>query len=315
MNLMTFAMMPHGSCFLWNRPLTGLHFSSDLIIALSYFSIPAMMFTARHQMNEEARSLSILFASFILSCGLGHISAAWNIWHTNYWLEGSIKLITAWVSAYTAFNLYQQIPVFFSIYKRLEASEEKLQTDALTGLPNRRAFLKYLKGLISTGDAEVINLDQVLEKAKYHALILADLDGFKLVNDNFGHPAGDRVLCEVARLLAKNTRSENTLVTRLGGDEFAIVVRCCDEDQILSITQRLRKVIQEYSESNEQAKTLGISMGFHLFTSESELETIEEIYSAADRALYHAKHSGKQAIAWMHHSASKPLDTSDFQLL
>jgi GGDEF domain-containing protein len=83
----------------------------------------------------------------------------------------------------------------------------------------------------------------------------------------------------------------------------------------LSITQRLRKVIQEYSESNEQAKTLGISMGFHLFTSESELETIEEIYSAADRALYHAKHSGKQAIAWMHHSASKPLDTSDFQLL
>lgn len=273
-----------------------------------------MMFSARHQMNDEARSLSILFASFILSCGLGHITAAWNIWNTNYWWEGSIKLVTAGVSAYTAVSLYQHIPIFVSIYKRLEVSEEKLQTDALTGLPNRRALLEYLQGLIDTGGVEVPNLELMLDKSKYHALILADLDGFKLVNDNFGHPAGDRVLCEVAGLLAKNTRSENTLVTRLGGDEFAIVVKGCDESQALSIAQRLRKVTQEYAESSEQAKTLGISMGFYLFTSEPDLETIDEIYAAADQALYHAKHSGKRAIAWTRHTP-KSHDIPDFQLL
>lgn len=311
---MTLAMMPHGSCFLWNRLLTNLHFSSDIIIALSYFSIPAMMFSARRQMNEEARSLSILFASFILSCGLGHITTAWNIWHTNYWLEGSIKFVTAGISAYTAFSLHRQIPGFFSIQKRLEVSEEKLQTDVLTGLPNRRALIKYMKDLINPGRSVMKSLDFVADKQKSHALILADLDGFKLVNDTFGHPVGDQVLCEISLLLGKNIRSDNTLVTRLGGDEFAIVVRSCDEDQVLSITQRLRDVLQEYAESHEQAKTLGISMGFYLFTPGSDLETIDEIYAAADRALYHAKHSGKRAIAWTN-SNSKLFDESDFRLI
>ncbi len=314
MNLMTFAMMPHGTCFLWNRLLTTLHSSSDIIIALSYFSIPAMMFTARQHMNEEARSLSILFASFILSCGLGHLTMAWNIWHTNYWLEGSIKFVTAGISTYTAFCLYQQIPGFLSIHKRLEVSEEKLQTDVLTGLPNRRALIKYMKSLMNSNGANISNSSFGIDKLKYHALMLADLDGFKLVNDNFGHPVGDQVLREIASLLANNTRSDNTLVTRLGGDEFAIVVRFCDEAQVVTIAQRLRAVIQNYAESHEQAENLGVSMGVYLFTPESDLETIDEIYTAADRALYHAKHSGKRAIAWTN-NISKPPKISDFQLI
>ena len=217
MNVISLAMMPHGSCFLWDRLLTALHASSDILIALAYFSIPAMMFDARQQMNAEARSLSILFASFILSCGLGHLTTAWNIWHTNYWLEGLVKLVTAVISTYTAFCLYRQIPVFFSIHKRLEISEEKLQTDVLTGLPNRRALIKHMTGLINSNGAEISNLDFGIDKPKSHALILADLDGFKLVNDEFGHPIGDQVLCEVASILDRNTRSDNTLVTRLGG--------------------------------------------------------------------------------------------------
>ncbi|MGD1903165.1 MAG: GGDEF domain-containing protein [Geitlerinemataceae cyanobacterium] len=257
-----------------------------------------MMFLERHKMNEDARSIAILFASFILSCGLGHLVTAWNIWHTDYWLEGSIKLVTATISAYTAIELYSKIPLFLSVHKRLEVSEQKVQTDELTGMPNRRALNRELAQIIEDSNLKAESLDFFGDVEIHHALLLADLDGFKSINDNFGHPIGDLVLQEIAKRLLDSTQMGNISIARLGGDEFAALISFCNEDKVLALAQEIRTIVCGYADSNAYAATLGISIGFQLFSPGDPTVKAEEIYAAADRALYHAKESGKGKISW-----------------
>ncbi|MEG4426707.1 MULTISPECIES: PAS domain S-box protein [unclassified Microcoleus] len=110
--LFTGNYIPHGHCYLWQRELVALHIVSDSIIALAYYSIPlSLIYYFLFQRKDlPFRNIFWLFAAFIISCGTTHVMEVWTLWHPVYWVSGSLKIITAAISGYTAFALIPFVP-------------------------------------------------------------------------------------------------------------------------------------------------------------------------------------------------------------
>jgi diguanylate cyclase (GGDEF)-like protein len=126
---------------------------------------------------------------------------------------------------------------------------------------------------------------------KKMALLFIDLDGFKEVNDNFGHDAGDALLKNVAAKLLDVMRSEDT-VSRLGGDEFIILVEDVrDLENLKIVAQKAISSIRESFSFRGQEMVIGASMGISIFPSDGL--DIESLIKKADLAMYDAKKNGK----------------------
>jgi PAS domain S-box-containing protein len=109
--LFTGNYIPHSHCYLWPRELVWLHVASDSVIALAYYSIPlSLIYVVFKRRDLPFRNIFWLFGAFLISCGTTHLMEVWTLWHSVYWLSGSWKLITALISAYTAFVLIPLIP-------------------------------------------------------------------------------------------------------------------------------------------------------------------------------------------------------------
>ena len=130
--LFTGNYIPHGHCYLWQRELIGLHIASDSLIAIAYFSIPlSLIYVVFQRKDLPFRNICWLFGAFILSCGTTHLMEVWTLWHPVYWLSGSLKLITAVISIYTAFALIPLIPeaLIFTSPTQLGMINQILQTE------------------------------------------------------------------------------------------------------------------------------------------------------------------------------------------
>ncbi|MDG2991346.1 GGDEF domain-containing protein [Candidatus Synechococcus calcipolaris G9] len=297
--------MPHGSCFFWDVPLTTLHASGDIFVAIAYFSIPLLLLINRHYVTPDLRPTLFLFAGFILSCGIGHGVAAWNIWHSDYWLEGSVKIFTAGISLLTAWQLSYYIPIFLRTRQDLAQTQEQVFTDALTGIGNRRG----LDQAIGAGCVIQTQSDRPCRAV----LMLMDLDNFKQINDTYGHPVGDQVLQQVAELLNRNTRSDD-YVGRIGGDEFALLISGCDQDQAQKIAQKLQRLICNlHVEGNVPANSihLGVSIGIIWIDCQ---QSPQQLYRAVDAALYQAKRR-KNSICWAQEVEDLPDATININIL
>jgi signal transduction histidine kinase len=102
---------PHGYCLLWNPGLIWTHVVSDLLIAAAYFSIPlALISLIRRRKDLEFSGVFVLFAVFILACGMTHVLSVWNLWHGDYGVEAVVKAITAAASVPTALIMWPLIP-------------------------------------------------------------------------------------------------------------------------------------------------------------------------------------------------------------
>ena len=122
--------MPHGDCYLWQTQLIWLHVVSNSLIALAYYSIPAMLiYFVRKREDVPFRSIFFLFSAFIIACGTTYIIDVWTIWHPAYWLSGLVKGITALVSGYTALKLLPLVPKALTLASltQLEAINLKLE--------------------------------------------------------------------------------------------------------------------------------------------------------------------------------------------
>jgi diguanylate cyclase (GGDEF)-like protein len=133
------------------------------------------------------------------------------------------------------------------------------------------------------------------EEVRQHArfarpvsVVLIDLDNFKTINDTDGHRGGDTVLQEVARLLIAHSRSY-TIVCRYGGDEFAAILLGTPKVGAVAYAERLRNVIGSHSTGSLTA-SLGVAC------LPEDVKTMEELISAADRALYDAKRAGRNRV-------------------
>ena len=108
--------MPHGYCYLWDRGLIWVHVVSDGLIALAYFSIPVtLVYFVRKERDLPFHSMFLLFGLFIVACGSMHVMEVWNLWHSNYWVAGIIKGITAVASIVTAILLFKIVPKALSL--------------------------------------------------------------------------------------------------------------------------------------------------------------------------------------------------------
>ncbi|MEG4441749.1 GAF domain-containing protein [Microcoleus sp. AT9_B5] len=124
--------MPHGHCYLWQTPLVWLHVTGDFLIALAYYSIPAMLiYFIFKRRDVPFLRIFALFGAFIILCGTGHLLEIWTLWHSAYWLSGIEKGITALVSCFTAGSMVTLLPQFLSLKtpQELEIINRKLQTE------------------------------------------------------------------------------------------------------------------------------------------------------------------------------------------
>ena len=122
--------IPHGHCYLWQTPLVGLHLVSDALIAIAYFSIPAMLiYFVRKRSDIPFSNVFVLFGAFIVLCGTGHLLEIWTLWHPDYWLSGIEQAFTALVSCYTALQLIELLPKFLALRtpEQLEALNRELE--------------------------------------------------------------------------------------------------------------------------------------------------------------------------------------------
>ena len=172
----------------------------------------------------------------------------------------------------------------------LEEYKRLADTDPLTRIWNRRAFDRNIAKIYDN------------EKGKmFGALILADIDRFKEVNDNHGHPVGDRIIQIVAEIIGANA-GEEAFVARTGGEEFAIIVEGLSEDSISRVADTVRNAVATMSFVNAETKVdygpITVSMGICMA---AEASGPDDLYSKADRALYAAKVSGRNQVT--RHSA------------
>ena len=187
------------------------------------------------------------------------------------------------------------IAVFSDITDRREreaAMQRLAHEDALTGLPNRRLLEDRLR--------------HALARARRHggcvAVLLIDLDGFKRINDNHGHEAGDQVLARVAQRLLGCVRANDT-VSRIGGDEFVVLLddplQTADAERI---AQKLVAVVAEPVLFGAHQLRVGASVGISVAPQDS-LDA-EVLLRCADEAMYRAKESGRGA--WRHYADGTP---------
>lgn len=156
--------------------------------------------------------------------------------------------------------------------------------DQLTGLPNRREFERSLNQL----------LHRTSGPARRHALCLVDLDQFKVVNDSFGHLAGDALLVRLSEQMQACLRDGDVLA-RLDGDEFGILLKHCSQDIAIEVVERLRGVLSEFCfRWEEQPITISASIG--LVPLDERHQDASALLQQADIACHEAKEQGRNRV-------------------
>ncbi len=185
------------------------------------------------------------------------------------------------------------------VRKELDEYKRIANTDSLTRLSNRRAFDDRLASVFDNAMTRSVT-----------ALVLADIDNFKKVNDSFGHPVGDKILATVASVIRANVRRD-VFVARTGGEEFALIIDGNTAEEVMSICERIRRTLESTPFRNSRTRvdygpitmSLGICMA-------SEAKDPGELYSNADIALYKAKNSGRNCSSQYQNGMQKDFSKS-----
>lgn len=174
--------------------------------------------------------------------------------------------------------------------ERLAHELKRIATeDALTGLLTRRAFLERVAAMIRTNP-----------RSRHQAsLLMLDIDHFKSINDNYGHPFGDKVLAAAASRLRAAVRKQD-LVGRLGGEEFAVYLPECSKHEALEVAERIRSSMDSdpIAPNGEDAVVVTVSIG--VTTGPEGRLTLDQSLSLADKALYSAKAAGRNRAVFTH---------------
>lgn len=218
---------------------------------------------ARAELQERQRE--VLWISLtVMLCGM--LLASWLSWR----IAGGV--LASLDAAHTALR------------RQKEYAELLARTDALTGLANRRAFDEAA--------------EQEVQRARRYntplALVMADLDHFKLINDRHGHYVGDQVLQHFAHILSASVRNLD-LVGRWGGEEFAILMPGTDLEEAVQAAERMRQAVMKAAPPlDDHACAYTASFGVAAFRADTP--TMVSLLGRADAALYHAKGSGRNRV-------------------
>lgn len=273
-----------------------LSVAASLGIAAPYFAIA--YFVARGLMRSgqlRTNRLGLATALIFFSCGTGHLLHAWHLLfegarfraaldvHMTVWDLSTAAIACWYLSMRGRYGQLLQSPTMFEDQQRVAAEEEArygASHDQLTGLANRQALMEAVEGAL---DEDAVPGER--------ALLFLDLDGFKTINDRFGHLAGDTLLVAAAKRLRGTIRPQDQLA-RLGGDEFVILLgETSTEADAIAVALRLADALGAPFHVAGELVTLTTSVGIAL-AAPGEANPAELLHRA-DVAMYEAKHRGQ----------------------
>jgi diguanylate cyclase (GGDEF)-like protein len=314
--IFTDRFMPHGHCLEWRSDLLFLYVAGDVFTIIAYAVIPlALVYLVKKRTDLSYDWICLMFATFIFLCGISHLLSLLNIWHGYYYIEGISKLATGLISIVTAIMVWRLMPKALAIPSNdefraknhlLEEAQKKLiksnqllekrvmertkelahmaRTDALTNILNRGGLMENLSTEIERSSRYQRSL----------TLLMVDLDHFKYVNDNYGHPVGDTVLAEAAAILKSACRATDSL-GRYGGEEFLILLPETSMSEATELAERIRSQVEQHhfcsGSPNELMLTCSIGV-----TSHQHKQTQSSLLKSVDDMLYNAKKSGRNKV-------------------
>jgi diguanylate cyclase (GGDEF)-like protein/PAS domain S-box-containing protein len=179
------------------------------------------------------------------------------------------------------------ISIFYDITYRKQSEKKLFQLahfDTLTGLSNRHAFMHRLKE----------SIDSASRYKQKMAVLFMDLDGFKAINDQYGHNTGDEVLITTAARLKKNIR-QSDIVARMGGDEFTVIVEHVKDTRSLSLlAQKMIDAVSQEIKMQDSVLRVTTSIGISIYPDDAL--DLESVLRHADNAMYKAKELGKNNL-------------------
>jgi two-component system cell cycle response regulator len=205
--------------------------------------------------------------------------------HTNARIEGlDSGAVDYVVKPFDAAELVARVRVALRTKAKTEALAAMASTDGLTGLPNRRRLDERCAEAVAVADRYGRSL----------ACLMIDVDHFKRINDTYGHGAGDAVLRETARRLRSLCRSAD-FVGRYGGEEFTVIMPETDLDGAVAAGERILATLAEQS-VQPTGSEIWITASVGVAVWRAGMESPEDLYTLADRALYSAKRLGRNRV-------------------
>lgn len=248
--------MPHGMCYLWRPEILALHVVSDAVIALSYFSIPIVLFTfALRRPDLTYRPIVWLFAAFIVLCGVTHLFSIWTVWNPDYMIEGGLKVMTAGVSLATAVVLWPLLPRALALpsTRSLEAANQEL-TEEVARRTRAEAELQAFAAVLErrveqrTSDLERANaaLRQFASTASHD--LQAPLRHIRVFSDLLGREDGERLSADgrdyLGRINASAERMQDLITVLLDYARLTNTPPRCGSVSLTEVADAARRQLE-----------------------------------------------------------------------
>lgn len=264
-----------------SRPcLVLLSLTLIILIAVIDTQVPVEVFLSIFYL------VPIYIASWFISRKAGVIASfasasAWLMVNYEQGFNHVHWLIPYW-NATAALSFFSVTTYLLSeLREALEKAEKLARVDALTGVTNRGYFVELAN----------LELNRALRHQSHLTLAYLDVDNFKVINDQFGHPVGDHLLQLVAQTIKEQLR-QSDVVARLGGDEFAILLPETDYDAAAIALRRIQAILLSLMQQHDWPATF--SIGAVTFTRSPS--SVEFMLEQADRLMYSSKHRGKNRL-------------------
>jgi len=252
-------------------------------IILPYLFLPLMIWSAlRFGIRGTACTILLVAGAANIAPALGYEPFTATLIHEGHGV--TILQVLLAISSTTALVVAALTHDLITGLKNESRLQRQAYQDPLTGLYNRAGLSTRLEKWGQRRDTDASTLH----------LLICDLDGFKHVNDNYGHLVGDHVLIEVANRLQTCIREEDT-AARIGGDEFVILINHSNRKTVTEISERILDIMHKPITGSFGAINTAMSIGIAPWTPGKD---IESIMRAADAALYKAKQGGKNCSVW-----------------
>jgi diguanylate cyclase (GGDEF)-like protein len=236
----------------------------------------------------EARSGARFLAAILLASAvlwLVRIAAVWQSLGRSNDRDRADLTVALFAIAQMVSVVAATLALFWIEVRRMGAALERIAyTDALTGVPNRRAVLARFQE----------ELARAARRRQQLALVLFDVDHFKKINDGYGHLAGDAALQHVARQLNAARRGEDVL-GRLGGEEFVLLLTDSSGDQPREAAERLRGQVAA-SPLSHAGRSFGVTLSGGVAVYPGDGRDWDQLFSVADQRLYAAKQAGRNRV-------------------